>query len=206
MTPHARSQPAGDWLQDLVSPGVGEATTLLARSYSGGAGGVLLLGGDIGALGVARSLGRRGIPVHFLPGPNPVAGFSRYAKTVAHWPGAEAEGAPVWLENYAHANGAEGWVLIPAGDSEVRLVTGNHARLSQVYRGDDATVGRDPLCRRQEPHLLSRRGLGDLPSAHLAAGQPRRSRTGRSCVLADPQAGDEGGCQRPHDGQGLAGR
>ena len=97
------------------------------------AGGVLLMGGDCGALGAARSLGRLGIDIRFLPGVNSVAGFSRYARRVKDWPGAEADGAIGWLERYATHGDAQGFVLMPAGDSEVRLVTGNHARLSELY-------------------------------------------------------------------------
>ncbi len=95
--------------------------------------GVLLMGGDCGALGVARSLGPLGIPIRFLPGANPVARYSRYTKTIADWPGAEADGALGWLINYAAAGDARGWLLIPAGDREVRLVTNHYERLGQFY-------------------------------------------------------------------------
>jgi predicted ATP-grasp superfamily ATP-dependent carboligase len=92
------------------------------------------MGGDCGALGAARNLGRAGIEVRFLKGPNPIASFSRYAAKVPGWPGAEAPGALDWLEDYAQRADAKGWVIIPAGDSEVRLVTNNHARLSGLFR------------------------------------------------------------------------
>ena len=36
------------------------------------------MGGDCGAVGVVRSLGRAGIPTVFLQGKNPLAGYSRY--------------------------------------------------------------------------------------------------------------------------------
>lgn len=103
-------------------------------AFAGQAGGVIVMGGDCGALGVSRSLGRSGIAVRFLAGPNRIAKYSRYTQVEASWPGAEAGGAIDWLEAYADQNGALGWVLIPAGDSEVRLVTNNHERLSSRYR------------------------------------------------------------------------
>jgi D-aspartate ligase len=96
--------------------------------------GVILMGGDCGALGVARSLGRNGVAVRFLPGPNRIAGFSRYTRSVPGWPGAEDAKALPWLEAYAEQQDAKGWVLVPAGDSEVRLVTNNHERLARLYR------------------------------------------------------------------------
>ena len=51
------------------------------------AGGVLLMGGDCSALGVARNLVPRGVPVKFLPGMNKLATLSRYVRNVPGWPG-----------------------------------------------------------------------------------------------------------------------
>jgi D-aspartate ligase len=116
---------------------VGEAHAPQAAAlpiFDGEAPGVIVMGGDCGALGVARSLGRLGIPVRFLPGPNRLARYSRYVETVADWPGAESPQALEWLASHACMGGAGGWVLIPAGDSEIRLVTGNHARLAPLFR------------------------------------------------------------------------
>lgn len=104
------------------------------QRFPGMAPGAIIMGGDCGALGMARSLGRRGIRVRFLAGPNPLAGFSRYVETVAGWPGAESETALGWLEEHAAGAGQGGWILIPAGDSEVRLVTRHHDRLGSLYR------------------------------------------------------------------------
>jgi D-aspartate ligase len=98
------------------------------------AGGVLLMGGDCSALGVARNLVPRGVPVVFLPGMNPLATLSRYVHNVPGWPGPESPHALDWLEQFAASGKALGWVLVPAGDSEVRLVTSNHERLSRFYR------------------------------------------------------------------------
>ncbi len=98
------------------------------------AGCVILLGGDCSALGVARSLVPLGIKVRFLPGTNPLARYSRRLETIAGWPGAEDPAALAFLERLAAEGGLAGAVLIPAGDSEVRLVTTHHERLSQLYR------------------------------------------------------------------------
>ena len=55
------------------STGENHLTTRIVRGAAGG----LLLGGDAGAPRIARSLGRAGIPVIFLPGANPIAKYSR---------------------------------------------------------------------------------------------------------------------------------
>jgi D-aspartate ligase len=105
-----------------------------AQKFSRNNAGVLVIGGDCGALGVARSLGRRGIPVALLPGPNRIATYSRYVKTINNWPGADSPDAVEWLLKTANAQKLEGWILCPAGDSEVRLVSSNHAQLSKLFR------------------------------------------------------------------------
>lgn len=108
--------------------GTGEKTELAPARR------VLLLGGDCSALGVARALRPLSVPIRFLPGPNRLAAYSRHLDVDHAWPGAEAEGALAHLEAIA-ARGKPGeWVLIPAGDSEVRLVTEHHERLSRQFR------------------------------------------------------------------------
>jgi len=97
-------------------------------------GGVLLMGGDCSALGVARNLVSRGIPVRFLPGTNALATYSRHVHSIAGWPGAEADTAIAFLEGLAKSGQCMDWVLIPAGDSEVRLVTNHYDALSHYYR------------------------------------------------------------------------
>jgi predicted ATP-grasp superfamily ATP-dependent carboligase len=93
--------------------------------------GAIVLGGDCGALTVVRGLGRKGIPVVSLSDNNRLAGFSRYARRVA-WPGPLAPGAIPMLETLAAAV-AGPWLLIPAGDAEVKLVADNHERLSRNF-------------------------------------------------------------------------
>jgi D-aspartate ligase len=96
--------------------------------------GAVVIGGDCGALGVARSLGRKGIPVIFLSDCNPLAAYSRY--TVRHilWPGANHPDAAAWLLDLAHRYRLDGWTLFPAADAEVRLIAHHHADLSSSFR------------------------------------------------------------------------
>jgi len=49
--------------------------------------GALVLGGSHGALEIARSLGRRGIPVWLVTSDNPLATVSRYVERSFTWPG-----------------------------------------------------------------------------------------------------------------------
>jgi predicted ATP-grasp superfamily ATP-dependent carboligase len=96
--------------------------------------GALIIGGDHGSLGVARSLGRRGIPVWFLTDDKIIAKFSRYTKRTFYWQGPEHPQASEFLLALAAEHNLSGWVLFPAGDREVKLVAQNHAALSAAFR------------------------------------------------------------------------
>lgn len=96
--------------------------------------GALIIGGDHGSLGVARSLGRRGIPVWFLTDDKIIAKFSLYTKRSLYWPGPEHPSAAEHLLELAARHGLNGWVMYPAGDREVKLVAQNHVALSRVFR------------------------------------------------------------------------
>ena len=52
--------------------------------------GVVLLGGAHGALALARSFGRNGIPVVLVTDDHPLPKFSRYVQRRFDWPGANA--------------------------------------------------------------------------------------------------------------------
>src|ERR1700722_9297665 len=55
--------------------------------------GALILGGAHGSLAVARSLGRRGIPVWFATHDHPIAKYSRYVARSFEWAGPSDKGA-----------------------------------------------------------------------------------------------------------------
>lgn len=93
-----------------------------------------MIGGDCGALGVVRSLGRAGIPVFFLAGKNPLAAYSRYTTQHGNWPGADDANAAAWLVDFAAEHKMEGWTLFPNADDEVRLVAQHHALLRSTFR------------------------------------------------------------------------
>jgi D-aspartate ligase len=96
--------------------------------------GALILGGSHGALAVARSLGRHGIPVWFASDDNRLARLSRFVRKGLSWPGPNAAGAADFLLELGRRHYLLGWVLIPCADEEARLISQNHAALSQMFR------------------------------------------------------------------------
>ena len=105
------------------------------RSTAAQGYGAVILGGDCGSLSIARSLGRRGIPVCFITdNSNPIAKFSRYTSRSLSWAGSQYKDAVPDLIELADRYGMRGWALFPAADAEVQLVAQNHAELSKIFR------------------------------------------------------------------------
>lgn len=97
-------------------------------------GGALILGADYRALGAARSLGRRGIPVWMLAERGePLATVSRYARRHMLWPQTGEAERVAFLRELAVDSGIKGWALIPSADSTAALVARAHRQLSEDY-------------------------------------------------------------------------
>ena len=96
--------------------------------------GAIVIGGDCGALGVVRSLGRAGVPTFFLSGRNRLASYSRYTTRHLKWPGSDHPNAVAWLIEIAAQHGLTGWTLFPGADEEVRLIAKNYDELNATYR------------------------------------------------------------------------
>lgn len=96
--------------------------------------GALIIGGAHGSLAIARSLGRRGVPVCFMTHDHPIAKLSRYVERSFDWVGPDDNGAVDHLLALAQDHGLDGWTLFAGGDAEVRLTAQNHAALSAAYR------------------------------------------------------------------------
>jgi len=120
----------------------GPAPTLAPRAVARGAGagtavaprrGALIIGGAHGSLSVARSLGRRGIPVWFVTDDRLIAQYSRYIGRTVRWAGADRSDANELLE-LARRHCLDDWVLICGGDAEARYVAQNHAALATAFR------------------------------------------------------------------------
>jgi len=103
-------------------------------AFSGRPGGVVILGGAHGTLALARSLGRRGIPVWLITNDNPLPGWSRHVHRTLSWRGPMDASALPFLLKAAEEHGLKGHLLIPAADAEVRLVSQSIEVLSSTYK------------------------------------------------------------------------
>jgi D-aspartate ligase len=115
-------------------PNLLEPTTQDA-AVAPGTHGVLVMGADYRALGVVRSLGRRGIPVWIInQGGHLVAAASRYVRRRLSWPaGGDREKVDFLLALCATYK-LNGWMLIPTDDYTVGLVSGYHETLAGKYQ------------------------------------------------------------------------
>jgi D-aspartate ligase len=95
--------------------------------------GALILGGAHGSLAIARSLGRRGIPVWFATHDHPLTKYSRYTHRSFVWPGPNSDDAVDWLLNCGCRFPIDGWVLFPGADAELRLLSQNRDALSKIF-------------------------------------------------------------------------
>src|SRR2546421_10485450 len=97
--------------------------------------GALVMGADYRALGVARSLGRRGIPVWLInQGGHFVASASRYVRRRLPWPICDDRGKINFLQRLCASHDLKGWILIPTDDHTVGLVSNHHQSLSSSYQ------------------------------------------------------------------------
>jgi D-aspartate ligase len=94
--------------------------------------GALILGGAHGSLAIARSLGRRGVPV-FAASDHPLVRLSRYVTRVLPWDVCGADPLPRLLD-LARREQLDGLVVFAGGDAEVRFLAQNHATLSAIFR------------------------------------------------------------------------
>lgn len=96
-------------------------------------GGAIILGGAHGSLALARSLGKQGVPVWLISNDNPLPGWSRYVRRVLNWPGPADDRAVPFLLELAKGGGMDGFLLVAAGDAEVRFVSENIDQLSASF-------------------------------------------------------------------------
>lgn len=95
--------------------------------------GALIVGGAHVSIGLARSLGRHGIPVWLLAD-HPIAKFSRYVQRSFPWPGADHKDSIASIIDIATRYGLNGWVLLATGDEDMRVIAQNHALLAPHFR------------------------------------------------------------------------
>ena len=97
--------------------------------------GALVVGGDHPGLGVARSLGRRGIPVYIIEDQHSISRFSKYANRVIRVKDLRDERKTVdaVLET-GRKYGLKDWVLFPTRDETVAAFSRYRDELAQMFR------------------------------------------------------------------------
>jgi D-aspartate ligase len=97
--------------------------------------GALVVGGDYQGLGIARSLGRHGVPVAILDDEVSIAPRSRYVKQSLRVPSLRsAEATMAALHEAADRFGLGGWVLFPTREETVAAVAQNRDELARTFR------------------------------------------------------------------------
>jgi D-aspartate ligase len=97
--------------------------------------GALVLGSDFKALGVIRSLGRRGVPCILVDNLPRSAWFSRYVSERHAWQG-PMDGAPFvdYLLQIGKQRGLTGWLVFPTQDEVVEMAARYNDQLGAFYR------------------------------------------------------------------------
>jgi D-aspartate ligase len=121
--------------------------------------GAVVIGGDHQGLGIARSLGRRGIPVHVIDDETSIARASRFVQHVTRV--RDLRSASSLLDALAVARrrlGRPGWVIFPTRDENVAAVAANRDALEADFRVPT-------------PRLASIRSAWDKRETYRLAGQ-----------------------------------
>jgi D-aspartate ligase len=97
--------------------------------------GAIVIGGEHPGLGVARSLGRRGIPVWVIDDQHSVSQFSKYVTRVVRVKDLRDEQATVEsVMEVGQRDGLKGWVLFPTRDETVAAFSHQRDRLAEFFR------------------------------------------------------------------------
>ena len=106
--------------------------------------GAIVIGGEHPGLGIARSLGSRGIPVYVIDDQHSVSQFSRYVTRVIRVKDLRDEDKTVdSVMEVGTKYGLKGWVLFPTRDETVAAFSRHRNRLAEFFRvttGDWETV------------------------------------------------------------------
>ena len=97
--------------------------------------GALVLGGNLNGLSIARSLGRRGVPVWVVTTLDvQLAKYSRYVAKTLVWPAKDAESQIAYLSELAEKFQLDGWVIFPTSDDSAALLSKFRSVLSRRLR------------------------------------------------------------------------
>ena len=97
--------------------------------------GAVVLGGEFHGLGIARSLGRHGVPVCVIDDEYSISRFSRYVTHSVRVPDLRDETKTIEaLLEVGHRKGLAGWVLYPIRDETVAALSRHRETLQTVFR------------------------------------------------------------------------
>ena len=97
--------------------------------------GAIVIGGEHPGLGIARSLGRRGIPICVIDDQHSVSQFSKYVNRVVRVKDLRDEQNTVdSVLEVGRRYGLEGWVLFPTRDETVAAFSRSRDRLAEFFR------------------------------------------------------------------------
>jgi predicted ATP-grasp superfamily ATP-dependent carboligase len=97
--------------------------------------GAVVVGGDFHGLGVARSLGRHGVPVCIIDDEYSIARFSKYTTLSIRAPRLrDAEETIAFLIESGRRKKLTGWVLFPTRDEHVAAFARHRVQLSEIFR------------------------------------------------------------------------
>jgi D-aspartate ligase len=97
--------------------------------------GAIVIGGEHPGLGIARSLGRRGIPICVIDDQHSISQFSKYVTRVALVKDLRDESKTVEsVLEVGQRYGLKGWVLFPTRDETVAAFSRHRDRLAEFFR------------------------------------------------------------------------
>jgi D-aspartate ligase len=97
--------------------------------------GAVVVGGDYQGLGIARSLGRRGVPVCVVDDEYSISRYSRYCTHFVKVAALREERATVsTLLDVGRRLGLQGWVLYPTREELVAAFSRNRLELMRIFR------------------------------------------------------------------------
>lgn len=97
--------------------------------------GALIIGGNLNGLSLARSLGRRGVPVWIVMSPDAqLAKYSRYTTRTFLWPAEDPEAQIAYILELNDRFHLNNWVVFPTSDDSAAMLSKSRSLLSSRLR------------------------------------------------------------------------
>jgi len=130
-----------NWLKELSLQSIKNILKLILKKHTNRMRfdtGVIIIGNHVQALGIIRSLGKRGIPVYLMNDNSICIGrFSRYLKKFIKIPESiknDESGFVKFVVRISKKNGLKNWVLIPTNDYWVYELSKNKKILEKHFK------------------------------------------------------------------------